>query len=212
MRLAEAQIGRNHHHRVVLRGIPEGYALRNINYGIELLVNAFPDHHASLARALEAWTITWQEIEAGGGNKSAISRHFEEAFEGEGWEETALDLETRLGGTTTIARTHKIDLFKSGPGGELPGIGIELEWNNKDEFFDRDLINFEALHRARGLAVGVIMTRGPGLQEELRTRGLKKFGARSTHWDKLMPRLELGRGGATPIVALGVEADRVHDR
>lgn len=189
--------------------IPEGYAFRNINYGMELLVHAFPDHHSSLVRALEAWTITWSEIEAGGGNKSTISQHFESAFEGEGWEETGLELETRLAGVTTIARTHKIDLFKRGPKGELPGVGIELEWNNKDEFFDRDLINFESLHRARGLAVGVIMTRGPRLQEKLRARGLKKFGARSTHWEKLMPRLELGRGGATPIIALGIEPERV---
>lgn len=190
-------------------GIPAGYAFRNINYGMELLVHAFPDHHASLLRALETWEITWPEIEASGGNKSTVSRHFEEAFEGEGWEETGLELETRLAGVTTIARTHKIDLFKPGPRGELPGVGIELEWNNKDEFFDRDLINFEALHRARGLAVGIIMTRGPGLQEELRSRKLKKFGARSTHWEKLVSRLELGRGGATPIVALGIEAERV---
>ncbi len=190
--------------------IPPGYILRNINYGMELLGSAFPEHYASLARALDRWTITWPEIEAKGGNKSTISRHFEDAFQGEGWRETGLELETRLAGGTTIARTHKIDLFKHGPENELPGIGIELEWNNKDEFFDRDLINFEALHRARGLAVGVIMTRGARLQEELRARGLKKFGARSTHWEKLDYRLTLGRGGATPIIALGIEPERVY--
>lgn len=190
---------------------PTGYAVRNINYGIELLSAAFPVHAASLIRALDAWKVSWREIEAGGGNKSAVSRNFDTAFEGEGWEETGLELETRLAGVTTIARTHKIDLFKAGPNGDLPGVGIELEWNNKDEFFDRDLINFEAIHRARGLAVGIIMTRGPTLQAELRARGLKKFGARSTHWEKLMPRLELGRGGATPIIALGLEAERIHD-
>jgi Restriction endonuclease BglII len=189
--------------------IPSGYAVRNINYGMELLVNAFPDHHASLVRALGAWEVGWDDIEAAGGSKSPVSRHFDDAFKGEGWAETSLELETRLGGVTTIARTHKIDLFKRGPREELPGIGIELEWNNKDEFFDRDLINFEAIHRARGLAVGIVVTRGPTLQEELRARGLDKFGARSTHWEKLMPRLDLGRGGATPIVALGLEPERV---
>lgn len=189
--------------------IPEGYAVRNINYGLELLANAFPKHHASLVRALDSWEIAWADIEAGGGNKSAVTRHFEEAFEGEGWRETSLELETRLGGVTTIARTHKIDLFKRGPNDDLPGVGIELEWNNKDEFFDRDLINFEALHRARGLAVGIVVTRGPQLQEELRAKGLEKFGARSTHWEKLMPRLDLGRGGATPIVAIGLEPERI---
>lgn len=189
--------------------IPVGYSVRNINYGMELLVNAFPDHYASLVRALDSWDVAWGDIEASGGNKSAVSRHFEEAFKGEGWRETGLELETRLAGVTTIARTHKIDLFKAGPRGELPGIGIELEWNNKDEFFDRDLINFEAIHRARGLAVGIIVTRGAQLQEQLRAKGLDKFGARSTHWEKLMPRLDLGRGGATPIVALGLEPERV---
>lgn len=190
-------------------GIPDGYATRNINYGVELLVNAFPAHHESLIRALKAWEVGWADIEAAGGSKSPVSRHFDEAFEAEGWQETSLELETRLAGVTTIARTHKIDLFKYGPGGDLPGVGIELEWNNKDEFFDRDLINFEAIHRARGLAVGIVVTRGPRLQEELRKRGLEKFGARSTHWEKLMPRLDLGRGGATPVIALGLEPERV---
>jgi hypothetical protein len=194
-----------------MTAIPAGYAVRNINYGMELLVNAFPIHYTSLVRALQSWSVSWSDIEASGGNKSSISLHFDEAFKGQGWKETSLELETRLGGITTIARTHKIDLFKPGPNGELPGIGIELEWNNKDEFFDRDLINFEAIHRARGLAVGIVMTRGPRLQEALRERGLKKFGARSTHWEKLMQRLDLGRGGATPIVALGLEPDRVRN-
>ena len=108
-----------------MKPIPDGYAVRNINYGMELLPNAFPDHYTSLVRALDTWRVSWGDIEAGGGNKSPVSRHFDDAFEGEGWQETALELETRLAGVTTIARTHKIDLFKRGPHGELPGVGIE---------------------------------------------------------------------------------------
>lgn len=192
-----------------MQSIPHGYAVRNINYGMELLLHAFPDHFKSLVKALEGWDVSWGDIRAAGGSKSQVSRHFDDAFKGEGWTETSLELETRLAGVTTIARTHKIDLFKPGPRGELPGIGIELEWNNKDEFFDRDLINFESIHRARGLAVGIVVTRGPTLQAELRRLGLTKFGARTTHWDKLMPRLDLGRGGATPIIAIGLEAERI---
>lgn len=45
-----------------------------------------------------------------------------------------------------------------------PGIGVEMEWNNKDPFYDRDLLNFQALHREGALAVGAIVTRGPELQ------------------------------------------------
>lgn len=195
-------------------GFPPGFAVRNINYGVELLKSAFPDHFESVCRALAAWDLTWAGVETAGGNLSVPSSKFVEAFNAEDWHETEFELETRLQGVPTIARTHKVDLFKPGPSAAepYPGIGIELEWNNKDEFFDRDLINFDALHTARGLAVGLIVTRGASLQSELASRGQgwrQRFGTRTTHWDKLTPRLDLGRGGSTPIVALGVEVDRI---
>jgi hypothetical protein len=197
-----------------LPDFPSGYAVRNINFGVELLGSAFPQHYMSVCRALEAWTVSWSDVITPGGNLSIPSKKFVSAFGAEGWEETEFRLETRLQDRLTIARTHKIDLFKAGLDldNPYPGIGIELEWNNKDEFFDRDLINFEALHRARGLAVGILVTRGPSLQAELVSRGdawRRRFGSRTTHWEKLEPRLDLGRGGATPIVAFGLEASRV---
>lgn len=195
-------------------GFPEGYTVRNINYGVEVLRAAFPDHFASVCRALDAWDLTRADIEKKGGNLSEPSKKFVQAFNVEGWEEKEFELETRLQGVPTIARTHTLDLFKDGPdpAEPLPGIGIELEWNNKDEFFDRDLINFEALHRARGLAVGLLVTRGATLQAALVSRGYtwrQRFGSRSTHWDKLSPRLDLGRGGRTPLIAIGVELARI---
>ena len=195
-------------------GFPPGFAVRNINYGVELLKSAFPGHFRSVCHALDSWDLTWAGVEAPGGSLSIPSRNFVNAFNAEGWKETEFELETRLQGVPTIARTHKVDLFKPGasPAQPYPGVGIELEWNNKDEFFDRDLINFDALHTARGLAVGLIVTRGATLQAELVSRGARwrqRFGARTTHWDKLSPRLDLGRGGSTPIVAVGIEVDRV---
>jgi hypothetical protein len=41
-----------------------------------------------------------------------------------------------------------------------PGVAFEMEWNNKDPFFDRDHLNFQGLHREGALSVGVILTRG----------------------------------------------------
>jgi hypothetical protein len=196
------------------RGFPAGYSVRNVNYGVELLRTAFPSHYRSICRALDNWRPTWRDVQAKGGNLSVPSQQFVAAFEAEGWTTTEFEVETRLQGVRTIARTHKLDLFKPGPSRQdpYPGVGVELEWNNKDEFFDRDLINFEALHTARGLAVGVLVTRGQTLQRELTRRGAEwrqRFGTRTTHWEKLEPRLDLGRGGSTPIVALGIEAERI---
>lgn len=187
---------------------PSGYTVRNVNYGIELLGSAFPDHLDSLVRCLEGWKPSWDDVRAPGGNLSIPSQQFVKVFNRDGWRETEFELETRLQGVATIARTHKLDLFRpANP--TYPGIGVELEWNNKDEFFDRDLINFEALHRARGLAVGIVMTRGPELQEQLKDEDRQRWGDRTTHWEKLVPRLDLGRGGATPIIAFGIEPDRI---
>lgn len=45
---------------------------------------------------------------------------------------------------------------------------MEIEWNNKDPFFDRDLENFKRLHADGVISVGAIITRGMSLQEHLR--------------------------------------------
>jgi hypothetical protein len=54
---------------------------------------------------------------------------------------------------------------------EYPGAGriaLEIEWNNKDPFFDRDLENFKRLHAEGAISAGVIITRGALLQDKLR--------------------------------------------
>lgn len=45
---------------------------------------------------------------------------------------------------------------------------MEIEWNNKDPFFDRDLENFKRLHAEAAISVGVVITRGRGLQDNMR--------------------------------------------
>lgn len=45
---------------------------------------------------------------------------------------------------------------------------MEIEWNNKDPFFDRDLENFKRLHAEGIISIGAIITRGTSLHEGLR--------------------------------------------
>ncbi len=114
-------------------------------------------------------------------------------------------------------RGHEIDMFGPGSADEdYPGIAVEMEWNNKDPFFDRDLLNFMALHREGALAVGVIVTRGPTFQRYAgpviktgQSSGNMKYGQSSTHWDKIIPRINLGGGGECPIIVVGIEPERV---
>lgn len=96
----------------------------------------------------------------------------------------------------------------------FPGVAYETEWNNKDPFFDRDLNNFAALHREGAIAVGIIVTRGPRLQDlitpVIRSKdGGFKYGQSTTHWAKLLPKVNLGGGGECPLFLVGIEPERV---
>jgi restriction endonuclease BglII len=68
-----------------------------------------------------------------------------------------------------------------------------VEWNNKTEFYDRDLNNFRLLNVLNVLSVGVIITRVSELQRLFDDLGKgASYGASTTHWDKLIPKVDAG--------------------
>jgi len=95
--------------------------------------------------------------------------------------------------------THKVDCFKN-------GIALEVEWNNKDPFYDRDLNNFRLLFDLRAISVGIIVTRCDELQAIFNTLGRgKSYGMATTHMGKLLPKIEGGGGGGCPILVFGIK-------
>lgn len=86
-------------------------------------------------------------------------------------------------------------------------VGLEIEWNNKDPFFDRDLNNFRLLFDLRALSVGVIITRCDELQAIFNRLGRgKSYGNSTTHMSKLLPRLNGGGGGGCPVLVFGIRS------
>ena len=62
--------------------------------------------------------------------------------------------------------------------------------------------------------MGVIVTRGPDLQNLISrvicgTDGVSKYGTSTTHWDKLLPRINLGGGGECPLLLIGIQPERI---
>jgi hypothetical protein len=97
--------------------------------------------------------------------------------------------------------THKVDCYKN-------RVALEVEWNNKDPFFDRDLNNFRLLFELRAIDVGVIITRSTELQGIFNELGRgPSYGNSTTHMSKLIPRLEGGGGGGCPIVTFGIRPE-----
>ena len=92
-----------------------------------------------------------------------------------------------------------VDFFKN-------RIALEIEWNNKDPFFDRDLNNFRLLFDLRAVSVGVIVTRCDELQDIFDSLGRgSSYGASTTHMGKLIPRIQGGGGAGCPLLVFGIK-------
>lgn len=201
-----------------VEGLPEGYLFRVTRYADLILRDAFSQRWDDLLAVLNAFRVDLvKDVVAGGGSRAPHVIRFDASLHARGWGKRNIRISRLIDGKLLHeTRGHEIDMFAPGESGEdYPGIAVEMEWNNKDPFFDRDLLNFQALHREGAIGVGVIVTRGPRLQELVKksiktnSESSAKFGSSTTHWDKLMPRINLGGGGECPLLVIGIEPERV---
>lgn len=183
----------------------EVYEWRN---GLAVLEAARPDEWQDIKTVLRGFRLLHSEIATPGGRKSLIADRLDGAFKQLGWKEKRFDTRIFVDGAEHISPTHEVDVLKN-------RVALEVEWNNKDPFYDRDLNNFRLLFDLHVIDVGVIITRctelGPLFVEVGRDK--QSYGASTTHMDKLIPRLEGGGGGGCPVVAFGIRrAAYVDDR
>jgi hypothetical protein len=194
-------------------GLPQvGYQYGVTRYADLILKEAFPAQFEAIAEALDTFRATLGELQAGGGNETPFVTRFDRSLSDRGWGRRTITVAKTIDERPiSRARGHAIDMFAGGPGPNgYPGVAVEMEWNNKDPFFDRDLLNFQALHREGVLAVGVIVTRGPELQRMIKSIiGEGKYGESTTHWSKLVSRVNLGGGGECPLLLVGIELERI---
>ena len=198
--------------------LPDGYHYGVTRYADLILQHAFPLKFADLISNLEEYYIDYvTDIKTGGGSRARHTARHDDGLTSRGWSKHNVTIEKLVDGDPVYrVRNHEIDVFTMGDDGDYPGIANEMEWNNKDPFFHRDLNNFQALHREGVIAVGIIITRGPRLQEVLEFLGkaneysATKYGKATTHWNKLTPMIDMGGGGECPLFCIGIEPERVH--
>jgi hypothetical protein len=82
------------------------------------------------------------------------------------WPKHTFVVEKRIDGVPRESVSHEIDHVRTFPGPAR--IALEIEWNNKDPFYDRDLENFKRLHSDGAISVGIIVTRGRSLHDNMR--------------------------------------------
>jgi len=147
---------------------------------------------------LTAFRLKRSWIVVGGGSKSKVADWIDSALYQRGWQEKLFVTRVMVDDRVMDSPTHKVDCYKN-------SVALEVEWNNKDPFFDRDLNNFRLLFELRAVSVGVIVTRCDSLQAIFDRLGRGScYGASTTHVSKLLPRIEGGGGGGCPILVFGI--------
>lgn len=178
--------------------IRTNYEVHEWKHACAILNNDFPAEWADLVDVLAGfrWYRSW--VSVGGGSKSKVSEAIDSELYKRGWVEKKFDTEILVDGNKLESPTHSVDCFKN-------RVALEIEWNNKDPFFDRDLNNFRLLFELRAVSVGIIITRCDALQNVFKEIGRgSSYGASTTHMSKLLPRIAGGGGGGCPLLVFGI--------
>lgn len=185
---------------IIPPSIRKRYQIEERNHACAILAYDFPSEWQDIIDCLENFHLKRSAIMVGGGGRSGIPIAIDGFLRdpARGWGEKQFDIKITVDGQEYPTPTHRIDNVKN-------RVGIEVEWNNKTEFYDRDLNNFRLLHELGVLSVGAIITRVSELQTLFDGLGIgKKYGPSTTHWNKLIPKVNGGGAGGCPLLLVGI--------
>lgn len=185
------------------------YEIHDYKHAAAILANEFPTEFKELCEALRKFNFTEEDIRKSGGNESPIPKKFSEILRPKRWITRKLTAKMLVDDHEISYDTHKVDYLKG-------RVAVDLEWNSKDQTFDRDLYAFRAFFDYDKISLGVLITRSDSLDPWSAALGRQidkygtereikaKYGASTTHMGKLLPRLNAGRSGGCPVLVFGI--------
>ena len=187
---------------MTLKDIPQSilnkYEIYEWKHACAILKNDFPSEWKDIIDLLKTFNLKKSWITKGGGNKTDLASWIDGFLNQRNWKEKQFETSVTVDKNKLDSPTHKVDCYKN-------RIALEIEWNNKDPFFDRDLNNFRLLFDLRAISVGVIVTRSDELQSIFNKLGRgSSYGNSTTHMSKLLPRIEGGGGAGCPLLIIGL--------
>lgn len=228
--------------KYISAAVREVYDVYSYRHAAAILANSFPGELAQIEKALLAFRITIKDIGTPGGNESVVPKKFSQTLRPDGWVEARIqgDLLVRmqeydevflpngkakkvkrpLGDTRMIENFidgHKIDYVKG-------RVAFDMEWNSKDQTFDRDMYALRAFHECGLISAGIMVTRSASLNpvfdsvpqldkngNEVGKSVRAKYGASTTWMGKLLYRLNAGRHGGCPVLVFGITPRLISD-
>lgn len=219
--------------QIVERKVPadilEKYEIYSYKNAAVILAEVRQTEFAEICEALRAFEIDIATLRKAGGNESDIPKEFNKTLRPHGWFETIIRADLLVSlfwkepvGTTAKGKIinekrsrdikreryldgHKIDYVKG-------TVAFDLEWNSKDQTFDRDLYAFNAFFLSGAIDVAVLVTRSASLNDIFRAEGIMaKYGASTTWMGKLLYRMNAGRNGGCPVLVVGITPACISD-
>lgn len=231
------------------RDVSNLYDVYSYRHAAAILKNSYPTELQEIETALKSFSIQIADFAMPGGSESEIPKKLSRTLRPLNWLETRIqgDLIVRLLEQTEVMSAesgkvkkislpektpveiknyidgHKIDYVKG-------SVALDLEWNSKDQTFDRDLYAFRMFHECGVVSVAIIITRSeklipvfevvPLLDKDGKPKTRKdgkmsfckdKLGASTTWMGKLLYRLNAGRHGGCPVLVFGIRPDVISD-
>lgn len=228
--------------RYIRKEVRDLYDVYSYRHAAAILSTSFPDELKELEEALLKFEITTRDIGMPGGNESDMPKKISRFLRPADWVEARIqgDLVVRIQEYSEELQPdgkfrktkhpekearrienfidgHKIDYVKG-------RVAFDLEWNSKDQTFDRDLYAMRAFHECGLISLGVMLTRSEKLNPvfekvpQLNKDGSiakdsvrAKYGASTTWMGKLLYRLNAGRHGGCPVLVFGITPKLITD-
>jgi hypothetical protein len=224
------------------------YDVYSYRHAAAIMKHSFPSELAEIESALLNFKLSVRDIGIPGGNESDIPKKLSAILRPKKWHETRIKgnlvVKVLEQGEEILASGkvkkfslpekdpvvlenyidgHKIDYVKG-------RVAVDLEWNSKDQTYDRDLYAFRMFHECRIISVAALITRSEKLNAIFNIIPLlkkdgtvvldhngnpqpckSKYGASTTWMGKLLYRLNAGRNGSCPVLVFGIRPDIVID-
>ena len=143
----------------------KGFELMFVSHARSILSGEFPDAITELEEVLADLALPITEIIGSGGGETKFTQRLRKSLAESGWRKHHFEISKVVDGVQRESTLHEVDHVRRVK--DVGVIACEIEWNNKDPFFDRDLENFKRLHAESAISVGILITRGKSLQDSL---------------------------------------------
>jgi hypothetical protein len=150
--------------------LANGFQVEFHSHAQAILSVDFPEIAGQLETILLGSTIPIEEIIGSGGGETKGTQRLRRSLHEQGWRKHKFEIQRTIDGVPRESISHEVDHIKRFDAGV---VALEIEWNNKDPFFDRDLENYKRLHADGAVSLGILITRGISLQDQMRVMVLR---------------------------------------